>query len=182
MAEDNDMCPYFGFPLDPQDDPPAVQIHLVRHATAFTRSQTAQDILRPLDPNGLAQATMIARHLGSAPIVRILSSPATRCEQTVKPLADLVGLPVEVCDDLWEGHWDGRALNLVNQLARSGPGDIVLCSHGDVIPSVLNGLQSQGMTPAKSVGIAKGSVWTLDISNDAVQSCSYRPIRVEVST
>ena len=86
---------------------------VIRHASARDREEWAgDDRLRPLDPNGFAQAARLVELLDGYEIARVLSSPALRCVQTVEPLARERGLEVEVCDELAEERQrtDGAAL------------------------------------------------------------------------
>lgn len=129
---------------------------LVRHARAGDRDRWgAPDDLRPLTAKGEAQATALADLLADFTVTRVLSSPSLRCTQTVAPLAVAHGLAVEPTDDLAEG--EGPAgLALVRRLLTE-PGDVVLCSHGDVVEEVLDGLgvSRDGYT-------RKGATWVLD--------------------
>ena len=71
-------------------------LFLVRHAKAGSRSGwVGPDEARPLSKGGREQAENMARTLAERPVRRILSSPYTRCVETVGPLATKLGLPVE---------------------------------------------------------------------------------------
>ena len=146
-------------------------IHLIRHANAGRRSPGTQDRDRPLDDAGLAQAVRIRDHLVDAGIKQILSSPARRCLETVQPLATELGLTVEVEDALWEGHGPGSAMALLARVIDTGH-PAVLCSHGDVIPMMLDILAARGVALA-GVGCAKGSIWRLDVTDGEIVGGSY---------
>jgi probable phosphomutase (TIGR03848 family) len=66
-----------------------------------------------LTDRGREQAQRLARRFeGHAP-ARVVSSPLERCLETAAPLAEVVGVPVQVEDDLQEcayGVWSGRKL------------------------------------------------------------------------
>jgi probable phosphomutase (TIGR03848 family) len=66
-----------------------------------------------LTDRGREQAQRLARRFeGHAP-ARVVSSPLERCLETAAPLAEVVGVPVQVEDDLQEcayGAWSGRKL------------------------------------------------------------------------
>ena len=67
-------------------------IHLIRHAHAGQGGPGGRDIYRPLSERGLAEANALATMVeGTAPV---LSSPATRCVQTVEALATRYHKPV----------------------------------------------------------------------------------------
>ena len=81
-----------------------VIVHLIRHAKAESRSTwTTDDSLRPLSGKGLRQAAALADQCADLGLGRLLSSPAVRCRQTVEPLAERIGLPVEPATELAEG-------------------------------------------------------------------------------
>lgn len=66
-----------------------------------------------LTDRGREQAQMVAQRLGSLPIEHIVSSPLLRCQRTVTPLADKLGLEAEPDERLLEvdyGEWTGRPL------------------------------------------------------------------------
>lgn len=71
---------------------------LIRHAHAHYNP----DPMRPLSADGLREADALVARLAGQPIARIYSSPHRRAVQTVQPLADHLGLPIELVDDLRE--------------------------------------------------------------------------------
>ncbi len=74
----------------------AMALLLVRHANAGRRSAyKGDDRLRPLSPRGRARASELVPLLAPYRPQRILSSPYVRCCETVQPLAEALGLPVE---------------------------------------------------------------------------------------
>ena len=150
-------------------------IYLVRHGSAGSRDDSdPQDHDRALDDAGLEQAAKLTEWLRHEEVTRILSSPFRRCVQTVQPLADELGLTVELCDWLAETaeveqSWKGMSA-VADECA-------VLCSHGDVIPDLIRRAQLRGMhVPGKS-GCAKGSVWRLEHWNgEGFATGIYTPI------
>jgi phosphohistidine phosphatase SixA len=106
-----------------------VSVILLRHATAGHRDDWAGDDLeRPLDANGRAQAKSLPDALLARGVKRAVSSPYVRCTQTLEP----VGLPIEVDDRLTEGASGDDTRELLLELD-----DAVACTHGDVIENVL---------------------------------------------
>ncbi|MCF7553470.1 MULTISPECIES: histidine phosphatase family protein [Pseudonocardia] len=66
-----------------------------------------------LDDKGRGQAEQLVERLAPVPIAAIVTSPLTRCAQTVEPLAKARGLDPSVEPDLTEvdyGEWTGREL------------------------------------------------------------------------
>jgi 8-oxo-dGTP diphosphatase len=147
-------------------------IYLVRHAKAGERGTGDDDWLRPLTRPGRAQAAGLLRLLADAHIERIVSSPFVRCVETVAPLAGARGLAIEVDDALAEGAPLDEALALVRKHADAGA---VLCSHGDVIPAVLEHAASRGVDLGPDPRWPKGSTWVLDVRHGEVRAATYVP-------
>jgi phosphohistidine phosphatase SixA len=74
-----------------------VPLILVRHASAGHRHHWAgEDLLRPLDAEGALDALLLADLLACfAPRARVISSPALRCTESVRPYAARFGGSVE---------------------------------------------------------------------------------------
>jgi 8-oxo-(d)GTP phosphatase len=105
-----------------------VSLLLVRHAWAGHSDQwDGDDELRPLDERGTQQAHALVSLLGPYEVERIVSSPATRCVDTVVPLAEARGLDVEVRDELRDQRQDRDGPGLVHSLAGAS---VVVCGHG----------------------------------------------------
>jgi 8-oxo-dGTP diphosphatase len=154
----------------------ATAIELVRHAKAQSRDHWwgKPDRQRPLTKSGAVQAKTLAGVLASLPVTRILTSPFARCVQTVEPLAERLGLEIEISavlgespgvpvldgGDTWVASaWlGGRALALMDQLTiDDAGGHVVLCSHGDVIPSLMAALAGRDGLPLADVHLKKGA-------------------------
>jgi 8-oxo-dGTP diphosphatase len=134
-------------------------LYVVRHAEAGSRrSWSGPDHLRPLSKRGTAQAEVIARRFDDIPLDRILSSPFTRCVQTVEPLALSRRSEMITSDDLAEGTPVERVIALMVKMRDESS---VLCSHGDVIEALIPRLVLGGMRVDGPAGFAKGSVWEL---------------------
>jgi len=148
-----------------------MSIYLVRHAKAGDRSAwRGDDRLRPLSRAGQAQARALVAQLASEPFERILSSPYVRCMETVVPLAGARALPVEPADTLGEGATLEAAIELVRKHAETGA---VLCSHGDVIPMLLEHHASLGLDLGPDPRCPKGSTWVLDTEGTEVVAARY---------
>lgn len=133
-------------------------VFLIRHADALPRHQWAHDDrLRPLTEKGFGQAQGLVELLGGRGIDRMLTSPAVRCRQTLDPLASHLGLVIEETPVLLEGSPIRPAHDLLDELAGT---DVALCSHGDLIPDLVNRLIAEGME-AHGRDAKKGSTWVL---------------------
>jgi len=162
------------------------RLMLVRHARAGLRGTGPEDLDRPLDDRGRAQAAALPGLLGpllhdpaSGPdpvtdlkhAVELRSSPARRCVETLTPLGAALGVDVAVDDALVEGC-DVRVL-----LDRLGglDGLAVWASHGDVIPEMLMMLARRGLDLGADPRCAKGSTWVIDVSGGAARTARYLP-------
>ncbi|AXG14368.1 NUDIX hydrolase [Intrasporangium calvum] len=124
---------------------------LVRHAKSRPRSTWGgDDRERPLDAVGREQADDVARVLAAYGVQRVVSSSSLRCVQTVEPYAAGLGARVKVKDALSEEGFAAAPAEAVRHmekaLDRAQP--VVVCSHGPVLPSLLDVLASR--VPADS--------------------------------
>ncbi len=147
-------------------------LFLIRHAVAGVRNNLdPSDDRRPLDHVGINQALAIAAGWTGDDVEAIFSSPALRCVQTVEPLAERLGLKVQIAPELFEGASTSRSIEYVRSFTGRS---VVLCSHGDVIPDVLRNLEVGG-SQLHGRGCGKGSIWQLDNSTDRIESGTYTP-------
>lgn len=146
---------------------------LVRHGVAVPRKLWAgEDAARPLDERGRLQAEALVDQLEPFPLVRVASSPALRCLDTVAPTADARGVDMEEWQEIAEG--EGKAAAGVVRSLVEGPHGIVLCTHGDVIGDILGELGREG-APLDSERCQKGSIWVLETDHDGGIRGSYLP-------
>ncbi|MFM8815053.1 MAG: SixA phosphatase family protein [Actinomycetes bacterium] len=140
-----------------------MSLFLVRHAKAGKRSQwDTDDSLRPLVAEGVRQAEVIAESIAPLHPTALFSSPYVRCMQTLEPLSRATGLHVAPHDLLAEGVDFSRTVEWMHTLADGA----VMCSHGDVIPEVIDALERRGMEVSGFRESRKGSVWILDRLDD----------------
>ena len=148
-------------------------LHLVRHAAAGDRSRfDGDDLERPLSERGHEQAAAIDRFFADHAVRGVWSSMATRCQQTIAPVAASHGLTVEVRRELTEGARPNDLLELMREQALLDD-HLILCSHGDLIPEVLNRLLREGMSIIGGRGCEKGSIWTLEARGRDIVSGTY---------
>ena len=174
-----------------RDDVPAMPtLVLVRHGHAGNRRDwDGPDELRPLDDRGRREAAQLAQVLPVFGPVAVSSARRTRCEQTVEPLAERLGLPVQPLPELGEEEFEAdpqAGLAAVEQLLgpREEPGVAVVCSQGGAIPSVLMslGVRWEGMAGRLFPPAAKGSVWVLGGRPGAMSADYYRDLYAEPLT
>src|SRR5437667_9505723 len=147
---------------------------LVRHARAGSRKGwEGPDIERPLSKKGRRQADGLVEVLEPYGVKRILSSPYVRCTQTLEPLAEALGVEIEVRPELAEGAPVPDAVDLLRQHAGT---TTAFSTHGDIVPAVLERLADEGglQLPA-DYDYPKGSVWELEEADGKVTSARYLP-------
>jgi 8-oxo-dGTP diphosphatase len=149
-------------------------IYLVRHAKAGERNAwTGDDELRPLSGRGHMQARGLIDVLRNAEFERVLSSPYVRCMETVVPIAADRRMAVEPADELAEGASLREALALIQKHAEGGA---VMCTHGDVMPMLLERFGKKGVDIGVEPQWPKGCTWVLETdAAGEVHSAEYLP-------
>jgi 8-oxo-dGTP pyrophosphatase MutT (NUDIX family) len=125
-----------------------VPLILLRHASAGQKAAwPADDLIRPLDAKGARDARVLAGLLPCfAPSARVLSSPALRCTESVRPYAEAFGATVDAEAALALSRRSGDSssrtnrgdalTHLVRDLVAVG-GPAVLCLHRENLPKAL---------------------------------------------
>jgi 8-oxo-(d)GTP phosphatase len=153
-----------------------MMVLLVRHGHAGTKRQwRGDDGVRPLDALGLGQAAGLVLLLAPFEPVQIVSSPLLRCVQTVTPLSEALGIPIERSQSLLPEAGTAATL-LARNVTNDGPGAVVLCTHGEVIHDMQAQVAHDGLpgfSPASSR--EKGSVWVLDRADGRFTAAYYLP-------
>ncbi len=150
-----------------------VPLILVRHAWAGRKADwPGRDDARPLDAQGAADAKTLAALLACfAPVARVISSPALRCIQTVRPYAAGFGGSIEAEACLLPY---GRSAFLSSRTERADAlrrllsglvadrRPAVLCLHRENLPDVLADMCSALAAPAAvpaDPSLPKGGFW-----------------------
>mgnify|MGYP005814153623 CR=1 FL=1 len=121
---------------------------VVRHAKAMARKNwSGNDALRPLTDRGRHQAERLSGLLGSYGVGAVVSSPATRCVQTLQPYAEDYGLPLQTVpllseeqgatheEEVAELMWQLRTAAITRPRTPT-----VICGHRPVLPAMFRGL------------------------------------------
>jgi phosphohistidine phosphatase SixA len=149
-------------------------IYLVRHAKAGNRLKwTEPDHVRPLSKPGRRQAKALVALFADQLFSRLLSSPYTRCVQTLEPLAEERKLPIKTSPALAEGARIDKALELMLSVAAEGPA--ALCTHGDVMMYAVKELLSTGIPLLGPRKFKKGATWILEVRRGAFSLARYLP-------
>ncbi len=146
-----------------------MKVYLVRHAHAGQRTQDGRDIYRPLSPDGWERAAELVEIFTDRPVDLIMASPASRCVQTLEPLSEARAMPVNECQELWEGSSIAEA---IGALETAGQDTVVACSHGDIIPGLIDTLAGRGVA-ISGRGCELGSIWVLDFADGEWVSARY---------
>ncbi len=148
-------------------------IYLVRHAKAGERNAWSDaDELRPLSGRGHVQARGLIDLLDGR-FERVLSSPYVRCMETVVPIASVRRMAIEPADALAEGASLDEALALVRKHAATGA---VMCTHGDVMPMLLEYFYAHGVDIGTNPQWPKGCTWVLETdATNEVRAARYIP-------
>ncbi|MGI6877859.1 NUDIX hydrolase [Microbacterium sp. gxy059] len=150
-------------------------IVLMRHGEAESPSAVdGPDSARPLTARGKEQARGAAGVLEAFGVRRIYASTARRCLQTVTPLSKRIGARIHetalISQDAWEsGESDATAV--IGKRVRKAKG-AVLCSHGPVLPGLLDALALATGTVrsrelAERAALKTGSFTVVHVSRDA---------------
>ena len=133
-------------------------ITIVRHGKAVPPSTwDGPDATRPLLHRGMEQAVELAPVVAAYGPVKLVTSTATRCWDTMAPLADYTRLPLKAIDGIsQDAHALGRA-TVDKQIAKRlrKQENVVLCSHGPVIPDLVRSLTIA--TGAKAAGLQRAA-------------------------
>lgn len=147
---------------------------MVRHGRAGnSQNWSGDDALRPLDAAGRRQAGELAPILAVFRPTRVLSAEPVRCIDTVRPLAAVLGLAVEV-EPLFgeEAHARDRRRAAVLLRALAGAGEpVVVASQGGLIPDTVELLADEDDIGLGEVPARKGSTWALTFAVGGERAC-----------
>ncbi len=140
---------------------------IVRHGTAGRKSRfSGDDTKRPLDKRGRAQAEALVPQLLAFGASDVYAADRLRCQQTVEPLAEELGVAVHDEPTLTEESYaksPKRGRNRTLKIAEQD-GTPAICTQGKVIPDLIAWwCERDGIRPDKSRN-HKGSTWVLSLS------------------
>ncbi|MGA7052567.1 MAG: NUDIX hydrolase [Mycobacterium sp.] len=149
---------------------------VVRHGTAGRKSRfSGDDTKRPLDKRGRAQAEALVGQLLTFGATNVHAANRVRCQQTVEPLAEELGVPIQDEPALTEEAYaksPKRARHRMLELAAQ-EGTPVICSQGKVIPDLIAWwCERDGVRPDKSRN-HKGSTWALSLSDGRLMAADH---------
>ncbi|MFE6858981.1 NUDIX domain-containing protein [Nocardia sp. NPDC057668] len=149
---------------------------LVRHGKAGRRERyTGPDDERPLEKAGRAQAQALAANLLAFGATEIHSAPPLRCVQTVTPLAEKLGVDIEL-EPLFSDSGYETAIEAARKRARklvAADSVPVICSQGKVIPDLLGWWADRDGITLPAARNRKGSVWVLSVHKDRLVAADH---------
>jgi 8-oxo-(d)GTP phosphatase len=153
--------------------PDTVPLIVVRHASAGSKKHwDADDLDRPLDEAGSADAQAMAALLATfAPgPARVLSSPALRCVDTVRPYAALAAAGVEVNDALSKTTGPALRVPLIRDLVASAK-PVVVCAHRENVASIVTeACQALEAPVPEDMALPKAGLWVLNVAAGTLTS------------
>ncbi len=149
---------------------------IVRHGTAGRKSRfSGDDTKRPLDKRGRAQAEALVSQLLAFGATNVHAADRVRCHQTVEPLAEELGVPIQDEPTLTEEAYaksPKRSRHRMLEIATQD-GTRVICSQGKVIPDLIAWwCERDGVRPDKSRN-HKGSTWVLSLSDGRLTAADH---------
>ena len=113
-------------------DQPALTLILVRHAEKKIVPPENKD--PDISPAGVARAEELARMFGGSGVTAIYATQYKRTQQTVKPLADRLGLTVNQVEA-------AKTAELVKQLRARKSGEVIfIAGHNNSVPEIIAAL------------------------------------------
>lgn len=170
VSYDHDMSVLRDFLRKPLETVPLI---VVRHASAGSKKDwPGDDLDRPLDPAGARDAQVLAELLTCfAPgPARVLSSPALRCADTVRPYAALAAAGVEVSDALAKTAGASLLVPLVHDLVASGK-PAVLSVHRENVHEIVEEVsRASDAAPPQDLTLHKSAFWVLNLAQGVLTS------------
>ena len=160
-----------------------VPVILLRHAPAGRKSTWhGDDLLRPLDAHGAADAQVLAGLLGCYAPRRVISSAAERCLGTVRPYAERIGVPIQTepafaTEPGVAGDRIEAARRCMTELI-ARPDSMVVCGHRENLPVLLDqalavldsDLPADGWAPPKS------GFWVLHVAGGRLAALEHHDL------
>jgi 2,3-bisphosphoglycerate-dependent phosphoglycerate mutase len=113
-------------------DQPPMTVILVRHAEKKIAAPENKD--PDLSPAGIARAQELARIFGNSGIAAIYATQYKRTQQTVRPLADKLGLSITQVEA-------GKTSELVKQIRARNAGQVIfIAGHNNSVPEIIAAL------------------------------------------
>lgn len=136
-----------------------MKLYLLRHADAATEAATDDE--RTLSTKGLKQSKCVARFCRQQGVnpAMILSSPLPRARQTAKPVADKLGIDIEIAP--WLACGSEPAMILQQLAGRKESSSLMLVGHEPDFGLLVAALLGAG---SEAIRVRKASLLLLEVS------------------
>ncbi len=157
-----------------------IPLILLRHASAGSkRTWPGEDLDRPLDVGGAADAGRLAELLSCFGSCRVISSAAERCVATVRPYAALTGAVIEIDADFTVPHPGGVSPDQpkrAGQIVDDGQ-PAIICAHGENLQRILQVVCDRlGAEIPAGPPLPKAAWWALHAAGGALAGAErYQP-------
>jgi 8-oxo-dGTP pyrophosphatase MutT (NUDIX family)/phosphohistidine phosphatase SixA len=155
---------------------------LLRHASAGRKSAWhGDDLLRPLDEHGKADAAVLARLLACYGVQRVISSAAERCLGTVRPYAERIGAPMEAepAFTVRAARGGDRAEAARQCMAEliAQPSPMVICGHRENLPVLYEqACEMLHAPPDDEWSPPKAGFWVLHIAAGRLSAMEHHTV------
>jgi 8-oxo-dGTP pyrophosphatase MutT (NUDIX family)/phosphohistidine phosphatase SixA len=147
---------------------------LVRHASAGRKGEgPANDMLRPLDGPGAADADELAGLLACFGPAQVFSSPTARCVETLLAYTQLTGIPLTADPALsWGASRDTTSAEAATRARVTalidGRAPTIVCGHGETLPDLLaEACTHLGAEIPAGPPLDKAAFWALHVAHPA---------------
>lgn len=153
---------------------------VLRHASAGRKSAWhGDDLQRPLDERGAAEAAILAGLLGCFGVQRVISSAAERCVGTVRPYAERIGAVIETEPAFTipaaggSDRIDAARTCMTELLAHPSP--MVICGHRENMPVLLDQARAAlpGFPPGEEWAPPKAGFWVLHVARGRLAALEH---------
>jgi 8-oxo-(d)GTP phosphatase len=153
---------------------------LLRHASAGRKGAWhGDDLQRPLDERGAADAEILAGLLGCFGVQRVISSAAERCVGTVRPYAERIGAVIETEPAFTipaaggSDRGDTARACMTELLAQPSP--MVICGHRENMPVLMAQARAvlPGFPPDDGWAPPKAAFWVLHIARGRLAALEH---------
>jgi 8-oxo-dGTP diphosphatase len=158
-------------------------IELLPHLDAGGRWESDND-MRPLSALGERQARAVGKAMARGRIDALFSSPALRCHMSLSPLSDMAGVEIDELSELAESDMGEdfaemaeRGISAIYAIREMiDEGRVVACSHGDIIPAIIEVLAEAGGLEAPV--LERRGQWYTIVFEDEVKSIDRNQIEL----
>ncbi|WP_116248285.1 NUDIX hydrolase [Nocardiopsis sp. FIRDI 009] len=171
LTYDHDVQVLDNFRAGPAETFPVI---VLRHLSAGEkRAWRDNDLLRPLDESGRADALALPRVLAAYGQPRAVSSAAARCTESLLPYSVEADVPVRTERAFTvRGTARGESPEFDVEAAREAFHDIlaegrptVVCTHGELVPHLMREALTRLDAPvSQQLGLRKGSFWVVHVA------------------